>query len=626
MTPVMRTPPIGTQRLLLGLCLACAVLGSVPSAAWSAPAISEFVSGSGPQDVTAGPDGNAWIVESGANKIGRMTPAGALTEFSAGLSAGAGLTSIAAGPDGNLWFTEMTTNRIGRITPSGTIKEFSAGISSGSAPRTIAAGPDGNLWFTETTGNRIGRITTAGTVTEFSAGISAARHPYGITAGPDGSLWFTENTSTGGIGRITTSGSVTEFTPPMVGQPAGIATGSDGNLWFAESKNPGAIGRLTPSGVLTEFSANLTHDGNPEDITAADNGNLYFTENHGAGEVGQITPAGVITEFSAVLKSAPFGIGTGGDGNVWFAESGGNRAARLTVAPGAATTPAVSLSPTGASLAASVSPNSQATTYVFDWGLTTAYGNTTTPASAGSGGSAAAVTSPLSGLSPVTTYHFRVTATNAAGSTVGADQAFTTPLTAPAPPPGVTPPSVSVQPPLDRPVLGRSATITTVAGIVKVKVPGSPRYVTLDAAVTVPVGTTIDARAGKVRLKNVRDRSGTLQTGTFWGGAFTFRQARTGLTMTVLTLTPPICTRARHLAALNVASARVRRLWAKDDHGRFVTRGRSAVATVRGTSWFTQDDCSGTLVRVRSGTVSVRDLVRKRTVTVSAGKSYLARR
>ena len=59
----------------------------------------------------------------------------------------------------------------------------------------------------------------------------------------------------------------------------------------------------------------------------------------------------------------------------------------------------------------------------------------------------------------------------------------------------------------------------------------------------------------------------------------------------------------------------------KDNNGRFVTRGRSAVATVRGTAWFTRDTCEGTLVKVTRGAVSVLDLVRKVTVIVPAGRS-----
>ena len=61
-------------------------------------------------------------------------------------------------PDGNLWFTEFIANKIGRITPTGTITEFNVPTSS-SDPIGITAGPDGNLWFTERSGNKLGRVT-----------------------------------------------------------------------------------------------------------------------------------------------------------------------------------------------------------------------------------------------------------------------------------------------------------------------------------------------------------------------------------------------------------------------------------------------------------------------------------
>src|SRR5262249_37160994 len=71
---------------------------------------------------------------------------------------------IALGPDGNIWFVETGAQKIGRITPQGQLTEFSAGITQ--IPLEIVAGPDGNLWFTEQL-NSIGRITPAGVVTEF---------------------------------------------------------------------------------------------------------------------------------------------------------------------------------------------------------------------------------------------------------------------------------------------------------------------------------------------------------------------------------------------------------------------------------------------------------------------------
>ena len=45
---------------------------------------------------------------------------------------------------------------------------------------------------------------------------------------------------------------------------------------------------------------------------------------------------------------------------------------------------------------------------------------------------------------------------------------------------------------------------------------------------------------------------------------------------------------------------------------------------MRGTIWFTEDGCDGTLVRVRRGRVAVRDLRLRKTVIVPAGQSYLA--
>ena len=108
-----------------------------------------------PSRITVGPDGNLWFTEAQATRIGRMTPAGALTEF--GLPAGNGTYGITAGADGNVWFTESTANRIGKITPSGTVTELHV-PTPGAGPTEIVSGPDGNLWFTEFNGDRIGRI------------------------------------------------------------------------------------------------------------------------------------------------------------------------------------------------------------------------------------------------------------------------------------------------------------------------------------------------------------------------------------------------------------------------------------------------------------------------------------
>jgi streptogramin lyase len=68
----------------------------------SVPAIlSEFpvpTAASGPTDIVLGADGNFWFTELNADRIGRITPAGVVTEFT--LPVGRGLTGITSGPDG----------------------------------------------------------------------------------------------------------------------------------------------------------------------------------------------------------------------------------------------------------------------------------------------------------------------------------------------------------------------------------------------------------------------------------------------------------------------------------------------------------------------------------------------
>ncbi len=79
-------------------------------------------------------------------------------------------------------------------------------------------------------------------------------------------------------------------------------------------------------------------------------------------------------------------------------------------------------------LDASVNPNGEeVTSCVFEYGTTTAYGSTAEcSAKPGSGESPVAVSAALSKLAINTTYHFRVAARNAFGTSFGTDTTFTT--------------------------------------------------------------------------------------------------------------------------------------------------------------------------------------------------------
>jgi len=90
---------------------------------------------------------------------------------------------------------------------------------------------------------------------------------------------------------------------------------------------------------------------------------------------------------------------------------------------------ATAITANSATLNGSVNPDGLSTTAYFQWGTSTEYGNTVpTPVfSCGGGNNTIGVSvQNLSGLAPGTTYHYRLVASNSAGTANGADQTFTT--------------------------------------------------------------------------------------------------------------------------------------------------------------------------------------------------------
>jgi hypothetical protein len=128
-----------------------------------------------------------------------------------------------------------------------------------------------------------------------------------------------------------------------------------------------------------------------------------------------------------------------------------------------------------------------------------------------------------------------------------------------------------------------------------------------------------------VQLTSQQKVGGKLQTATFFAGIFKLTQTKK---TTDLTLNEPLapCRSRAHAsaAAAKKKKPKTRKLWGSG-HGSFRTRGTYSAATVRGTKWLVQDSCAGTLTRVAQGVVSVRDNVRHKTITLRAGKHYLAR-
>jgi len=109
-----------------------------------------------------------------------------------------------------------------------------------------------------------------------------------------------------------------------------------------------------------------------------------------------------------------------------------------TPEPPATTTGAASdVTDSSATLGGTVDPKGQSTTFRFDYGTAPGvYTDHVDGAGPVTGPSAQAVTAPVSGLDASTTYYFRLSATNATGTTPGNEQSFTTDAVPPPPPPG----------------------------------------------------------------------------------------------------------------------------------------------------------------------------------------------
>jgi len=277
-----------------------------------------------PAGITAGPDGALWFTETFANKIGRISTSGAITEFPlpASSSYPGGITS---GADGALWFG--AGSQIGRITTSGAVTWYP--VPSGFVGAMVA-GPDGAIWFGATDyafSSSIGRITAAGILTQYP--ISPDKFPNELCVGPDGALWFTEiSAAYESIGRISTGGAVTEYTiaPSGIGL-GGMVAGPDGAVWFTE-EYVGRVGKITTAGAVTEYPA--TGLIFPSGIVKGSDGALWVTDGQ---TLGQISSNGVITTYPLpdTQDSLPFLIASvtppvipialGSDGALWLARN-----------------------------------------------------------------------------------------------------------------------------------------------------------------------------------------------------------------------------------------------------------------------------------------------------------------
>jgi hypothetical protein len=203
-----------------------------------------------------------------------------------------------------------------------------------------------------------------------------------------------------------------------------------------------------PATNVASFSATLNGTVNPNGLTTT----VYFqygtTTSYGSTTASHSftgkTTQSVSANISGLTASTTYHfriVGTNSGGTNYGADRTFTTLS-VTGPPVVTTNPATYIASFSATLNGAVDPHGLTTTVYFQYGTTTSYGLTTVIQSKG-GNTYQNVAANISGLSASTTYHFRIVATNSAGTTHGADRTFTT-LSATGPPVVTTNPATNV--------------------------------------------------------------------------------------------------------------------------------------------------------------------------------------
>jgi hypothetical protein len=236
-----------------------------------------------------------------------------------------------------------------------------------------------------------------------------------------------------GRANVQVSGTLTGLSPGATYHYRLVAASSDGtgrgrDGVFTSAAPPVAVTASATGVTVTSATLNGTVDPNGRATT-------WYFEYGTSTSYGSRTPAKsagsgtTATGVSAALSSLR-------PGRIYHyrlvarSDAGTSRGADRTFStngpPTVVTGPASSLTHRSARLNGSVVPNGLATTWYFEYGRSTRYGARSKARGAGKGTRPVNVSVALSGLRPATTYHYRLVATNAAGTRRGANATFTT--------------------------------------------------------------------------------------------------------------------------------------------------------------------------------------------------------
>jgi len=345
-----------------GLALTALVSSALPSDLLPAhrlgalPTISTVVElhGRYATEIISGPAGDMWVIQPGVNEIGRLTPSGKLTEFSA-FSAGDGhfksphdIVQL----DGDVWYLANATHAgtqesLQRMSPQGVVTQYPLQINLNGYGTTELTTAHGELWVANAAMVYVVSLTGAlvasyGPDPTLKGGTELIPAE---TKGPDGNIWYyATGCSTSSCARHIGDGAATvrpggSFKRYPDGEPNlnnqtsdhSITAGPKNTVWLLDRPDNQII-RTTTTGTVSHFSAGISPDAGLRAIAEGPNGDIWFTEDakRATGRtvpgIGVITPTGSVRELATPADSSASNpqtdITTGADGDVWYVGQG----------------------------------------------------------------------------------------------------------------------------------------------------------------------------------------------------------------------------------------------------------------------------------------------------------------